>query len=90
VLSSEANLNGLDKAVSQKFDALSWRPDGQTVYTKKIRLPILRRLVNSISIAADLGHLRYSGVRGKAAPDRDRALARFTSLAERVMEKKRR
>lgn len=59
-------------------------------YTKKIRLPILRRLVNSISIAADLGHLRCSGVRGMPAPDRDLTLARFTGLAEREMEKKRR
>jgi hypothetical protein len=59
-------------------------------YTKKIRLPILRRLVNSISIAADLGHLRFNGVRGKPAPGRDRALVLFTALAEREMEKKRR
>jgi hypothetical protein len=59
-------------------------------YTKKIRLPILRRLVNSISIAADLGCLRYSGVRGVPDPDRDRELARFIALAEREMEKKRR
>jgi hypothetical protein len=59
-------------------------------YTKKIRLPILRRLVNSISIAADLGHLRYGGIRGSPAPDRDPALARFSALAEREMEKKRR
>jgi hypothetical protein len=55
-------------------------------YTKKIRLPLLRRLVNSISIDADLGQLRYTGV----DPDRGRALARFTALAEREMEKKRR
>jgi hypothetical protein len=59
-------------------------------YTKKIRLPILRRLVNSISITADLGHLRYNGVRGMPRPDRDRELAHFTALAEREMEKKRR
>ncbi|MEY9130224.1 hypothetical protein ACVIWV_003882 [Bradyrhizobium diazoefficiens] len=59
-------------------------------YTKKIRLPILRRLVNSISIAADLDHLRFSGVPGKPAPGRDQALVHFTALAEREMEKKRR
>lgn len=58
-------------------------------YTKKILLPILRRLVNSISIAADLSHLRYHGVRGEPAPDRDRELLRFTVIAEREMEKKR-
>lgn len=59
-------------------------------YTKKIRLPILRRLVNSITVAADLSHLRYRGARGVPPPDRDRTLARFTALAQREMEKKRR
>ncbi|WP_271529056.1 hypothetical protein [Bradyrhizobium sp. CCBAU 25338] len=59
-------------------------------YTKKIRLPILKRLVNSISIAADLSLLRYHGVRGVPAPERDQELGLFTALAEREMEKKRR
>ncbi|WP_316225093.1 MULTISPECIES: DUF6538 domain-containing protein [unclassified Bradyrhizobium] len=58
-------------------------------YTKRILLPILRRLVDSISIAADLSHLRYQGVRGAPSPDRDRELLRFTVIAEREMEKKR-
>ncbi|MDA9452311.1 hypothetical protein [Bradyrhizobium sp. CCBAU 21360] len=57
-------------------------------YTKKILLPILRRLVNSISIAADFSHLRYVGSRGEPAPNRDQELAHFTALAEREMKKK--
>jgi hypothetical protein len=57
-------------------------------YTKKIYLPILHRLVNSIRINADLDHLRYSGERGVAAPRRDTELALFTALAEKEMRKK--
>lgn len=64
------------------------RSEGER-YTKAILLPILRRLVNSISISADLSHLRYSGRRGVPASDRDRELGHFTALAEREMDKKR-
>lgn len=59
-------------------------------YTKKIHLPILRRLVNSISIEAELGHLRYTGERGLPDSDRHRDIANFVRLAEREMAKKKR
>ena len=52
-------------------------------YTKKIY-----RLVNSIRINADLSHLRYTGQRGVAAPQRDAELALFTAPAEKEMRKK--
>ena len=58
-------------------------------YTKKIWLPILRRLVNSIRIAANFDHLRYQGVRGEPDPSRDRDLALFVALAQKEMAKKR-
>jgi len=57
-------------------------------YTKQINLPILQKLVNSIRINADLSHLRYAGVAGVMAPNRDHELARFVALAEREMKKK--
>jgi hypothetical protein len=57
-------------------------------YTKKIYLPLLRRLVNSIKIDADLSHLRYTGDRGVAAPRRGAELALFVALAEKEMRKK--
>jgi len=57
-------------------------------YTKAIWLPILRRCVNTISINADLSHLKYSGPRNEPAPGRDRELARYVALAEREMKKK--
>jgi hypothetical protein len=63
------------------------RSEGER-YTKRILLPILRRLVNSIQINADLSHLRYPGVPGIAAPERDAELARFVALAEKEMRKK--
>lgn len=58
-------------------------------YTKKIYLPILKGMVDSISIAADLSHLNYAGVRGKPDPSRDRELGMFVALAEKEMAKKR-
>jgi len=63
------------------------RSEGER-YTKQINLPILRNLVNSIRINADLTHLRYAGAAGVAAPNRDHELARFVALAEREMKKK--
>jgi hypothetical protein len=63
------------------------RSEGER-YTKKIHLPILQRLVNSIRINADLSHLRYADEAGAAAPNRDHELARFVALAEREMKKK--
>ena len=63
------------------------RSEGER-YTKQINLPILRRLVNSIRISADLSRLRYAGAAGVAAPNRDQELARFVALAEREMKKK--
>lgn len=49
------------------------RSEGER-YTKKILLPILQRLVNSIRINADLSHL--AEVFGVAAPNRDQELRR--------------
>jgi hypothetical protein len=63
------------------------RSEGER-YTKKIYLPLLRRLVNSIRINADLSHLRYSGERGVAALRRGAELALFVALAEKEMRKK--
>jgi hypothetical protein len=63
------------------------RSEGER-YTKKILLPILQRLVNSIRINADLSHLRYTGLRGVAAPKRDTELELFVALAEKEMRKK--
>jgi hypothetical protein len=63
------------------------RSEGER-YTKQIYLPILRKLVNSIGINANLSHLRYAGPAGVAAPNRDRELALFMALAEREMKKK--
>lgn len=63
------------------------RSEGER-YTKKIHLPILQRLVNSIGINADLSPLRYAGEAGVAALNRDHELARFVTLAEREMKKK--
>jgi hypothetical protein len=63
------------------------RSEGER-YTKKIHLPILQRLVNSIRINAELSHLSYAGAVGVAAPNRDRELTRFVVLAEREMKKK--
>jgi hypothetical protein len=63
------------------------RSEGER-YTKQILLPILRRLVNSIRINADLSQLRYAGEAGVAAPNRDRELAHFVALADREMKKK--
>ena len=63
------------------------RSEGER-YTKRILLPILRRLVNSIQINADLSHLRFTGVPGVAAPERDAELKLFVALAEKEMAKK--
>jgi hypothetical protein len=63
------------------------RSEGER-YTKQIHLPLLQNLVNSIRINADLSHLRYAGVVGVAAPNRDHELARFVAHAEREMKKK--
>jgi hypothetical protein len=63
------------------------RSEGER-YTKKIHLPILQRLVNSIRINADLSRLRYAGAAGIAPPSRDHELARFVALAEKEMKKK--
>jgi hypothetical protein len=63
------------------------RSEGER-YTKRINLPILRKLVNSIRINADLSYLRYAGLAGVAVPNRDHDLARFVALAEREMKKK--
>ena len=63
------------------------RSEGER-YTKAILLPILKRLVNSIEICADLSHLRYDGEKGRAAPHRDQELARYVALARREMNKK--
>jgi len=63
------------------------RSEGER-YTKKILLPILKRLVDSVKINADLSHLRYTGERGVSAPKHDAELARFVALAEKEMRKK--
>jgi hypothetical protein len=63
------------------------RSEGER-YTKQILLPILRRLVDSIRINADLSHLRYIGEAGVASPNRDREILRFVALADREMKKK--
>jgi hypothetical protein len=63
------------------------RSEGER-YTKRILLPILRRLVNAIKINADLSHLAYGGQPGVASPSRDKDLARFVALAQREMMKK--
>jgi hypothetical protein len=84
------NTDGINQAWIDELighESIIRRSEGDR-YTKKIRLPILRRLVNSISISADLSHLQYGGVRGMPAPNRDHELAHFTALAEREMKKK--
>jgi hypothetical protein len=63
------------------------RSEGER-YTKRIYLPILKKLVNSITIQADLAHLRYTESRGVPAPNRDAEIARFVALAEKEMKKK--
>jgi hypothetical protein len=57
-------------------------------YTKEIYLPNLRRLFNSITINADLSHLRYKGQKGIKALGRDKELELFTALAEKELRKK--
>ena len=57
-------------------------------YTKEIYLPILKRCIDSIAINADLGHLKYFGLRGVASPGRDDRISLYTKLAEREMKKK--
>ena len=84
------NLPGINQAWIDELighESTIRRSEGER-YTKQINLPILRRLVNSIRINADLSHLRYAGEARAAAPNRDHELARFVALAEREMQKK--
>jgi hypothetical protein len=69
-------------------ESLIRRSEGER-YTKKIALPILRGLVNSIEIQGTFDHLRYEGERCTASPTRDAELRLFVALAEREMRKKR-
>jgi len=84
------NLPGINQAWIDELighESTIRRSEGER-YTKKIHLPILQSLVNSIRINADLSHLRYAGEAGAAALNRDHELARFIALAEREMQKK--
>jgi hypothetical protein len=58
------------------------RSEGER-YTKQILLPILKMLVDSIKIKADLSHLKYTGERGVADPRRDAELKLFVALAKK-------
>ncbi len=84
------NMAGINQAWIDELighESIIRRSEGER-YTKRILLPILRRLVNAIEIKADLSHLRYLGTRGVAAPKRDAELARHVALAEKEMKKK--
>jgi hypothetical protein len=63
------------------------RSEGER-YTKAIKLPLLRCLVNSITISGEFGHLRYDGKRGVPSPTRDAELRCYVALAEKEMRKK--
>jgi hypothetical protein len=84
------NLQGINSAWIDELighESTVRRSEGER-YTKEIYLPILRRMVNSITINADLIHLRYKGQKGIKAPGRDKELELFTALAEKEMRKK--
>jgi hypothetical protein len=52
---SGVSSNWIDELIGH--ESIFRRSEGER-YTKKIRLPILKRLVDSIKIDADLSHLR--------------------------------
>jgi hypothetical protein len=84
------NLQGINSAWIDKLighESTVRRSEGER-YTKEIYLPILRRMVNSITINADLSHLRYTGQKGIRPAGRDKELELFTALAEKEMRKK--
>jgi hypothetical protein len=84
------NMEGINSAWIDELighESTVRRSEGER-YTKEIYLPILRRMVNSITINADLSHLRYTGQKGVKVPGRDKDLGLFTALAEKEMRKK--
>jgi hypothetical protein len=79
VVTDLKNIGGINSAWIDELvghESTYRRSEGER-YTKRIYLPILKKLVNSITIQADFAHLRYGAERGGAGSQSRRRTRAF-------------